>query len=248
MNEGAATPRLVELPAGWAETRDALHQLAFFAIAPWRYAAQGRLGLVATPGGFGTPWLDDASGPTRVRMDGVELVVESSSDEARRTRPGSVRDACRSLDITHRDTWFDDFHDPLAPDDPDAALVLDRDAADAVAAWFALGTAALEQLASTPGARDPSSVQLWPEHFDPAVEVGSAEAGQRASYGASPGDAAHDQPYLYVAPWAARPDHDWFDDHAFGGASLSHGDLVASDDPFATAVAFLRHGHDLLTG
>lgn len=239
-------PRLVELPAGFDTTRDALHQLAFFAIAPRRYASAGRLGLVALPGGFGTPPYDHPSGPERVRMRGDQLVVEAG-DETRQTRPGSVAAACGFLDLPYRETWFDGFHDPPAAGDPEARLAIDPGAATALAAWFGFGTAALEALRASPGAVDPGTVQLWPEHFDPAVEVGSEAQSTRASFGASPGDDDHDEPYLYVAPWGNHPDDPWFNDAAFGGASLTHADLLASDDPFATAVAFLRHGNDLLT-
>ena len=46
---------LKEIPADLVESRDALHQLAFFAVSPARYRAIGRMGLQPTPGGFGTP-------------------------------------------------------------------------------------------------------------------------------------------------------------------------------------------------
>lgn len=240
-------PRLAALPTGLVTTRDSLHQLAFFAVAPRRYACEARLGLVAQPGGFGTPWYDGPDGRERLRMSGDQLVVESD-DDVRQRRPETVRDACRFVDIPYRETWFEDFHDPLPAGDPDAPLTIDPDAALALGTWFTFGRAALEAVRSTPGAVDASTVQLWPEHFDPAVEVGSAEQGTRASYGASPGDAAHDEPYLYVAPWGEYVDDPWWNNPTFGGASLSYGELLASDDPFATAVAFLRHGHDLLAG
>ena len=61
----------------------------------------------------------------------------------------------------------------------------------------------LEQLRADESDGDPSLVQLWPEHFDIAVELGSEPAGQRATFGASPGDESHDEPYLYVSPWTA---------------------------------------------
>ena len=36
--------------------------------------------------------------------------------------------------------------------------------------------------------RTPTDAQLWPEHFDLAIELGDEDAGTRANYGASPGD------------------------------------------------------------
>jgi hypothetical protein len=44
-------------------------------------------------------------------------------------------------------------------------------------------------------------VQLWPEHFDLAVELGDEAAGRRAAYGVSPGDESVAEPYLYVSAW-----------------------------------------------
>lgn len=247
-------PELGPLPDTFASTRDALHQLAFFVLAPRRYDHAGRLGLTATPGGVGTPWFEVGSGWERVRTERDLLVVETADApdatpaERRDTRPTSVRDACAFVGIEYRTTWFEDFHDPLAPWDPDRPVDVDAEAAAALADWFAFGTAALERLRATPGAVDPSPVQLWPEHFDPATELGSTDDGTRASYGASPGDADHDGPYLYVAPWTAPDAHEYWDDDAFGGASLSHAALLAADDQLATAVEFLRRGSALLDG
>ena len=35
----------------------------------------------------------------------------------------------------------------------------------------------------------------------PKVGLGDADAGTRANFGASPGDASIPEPYLYVGPW-----------------------------------------------
>src|SRR5919204_6187822 len=79
------------LPAAFATTREALHTLAENVTAPARYRVDGHIGLVATPGGFGTPVFGDGE---RVRVDGIELVHE---------RPGSTqRVAIRTLaDAAH---------------------------------------------------------------------------------------------------------------------------------------------------
>ncbi len=84
---------------------------------------------------------------------------------------------------------------------------------------------------------------MWAEHFDPPVEIGDAEARTRASNGASPGDTAHDEPYLYVTAWGEieRSDPYW-NDEAFNGTSISHAALAANDDPRRTALTFLREG------
>src|SRR5436305_11406902 len=74
--------QLAALPATFAETRLALHRLAFYVVSPARrLATGGEIALAATPGGFGTP-PDEAWG--QVRVDGGELVVK---------RAGSLRQA-----------------------------------------------------------------------------------------------------------------------------------------------------------
>jgi len=77
------------------------------------------------------------------------------------------------------------------------------------------------------------------------VDLGDEAAGRRASYGGSPGDASHAEPYLYVAPWTARTGQFWAD-AAFGGASLSYAALLEADDQRAAALAFLRRGREEL--
>ena len=145
--------------------------------------------------------------------------------------------------------WFADFHDPLTPGDPAAELPVDPAASRVLGDWFGFATAVLEELRRTDGARQVGRVQLWPEHFDPAVELGDRGADQRASYGASPGDVDHEQPYLYVAAWAEidRTVPFW-NDGAFNGASITYRELQATADPFETALDFLRTGHRILTG
>ena len=238
---------LASLPEGFASTRDALHQVAFFALAPKRFAVTGKLGLRWTRGGFGTPFYATNGGDEQVRVE-RDLLVVQSGDEVRWIRPTNLAGACEFLAIAFREAWFDGFHDPPAPAAPDAPLHIDGEAADALADWFGFATAVLEQLRRTAGATDVGRVQLWPEHFDPAVELGDADAGHRASYGASPGDDAHAEPYLFVAAWGdidrAEP---YWNDATFNGASLSYQELLGADDPATAALDFLRRGHALLT-
>lgn len=237
---------LPTLPATFGDTRDALHQLSYFVLAPRRYDCAGRLGLRATSGGFGTPWYPTGAGPERVRVDAGRLVVEGSAG-TRQVEPTTVLDACRHVGIDYRETWFEDFHDPLAAWQPDRDLPVDEHAATVLGTWFAFGTEALGSLAGAPGAVDASAIQLWPEHFDPACEVGPADVGQRASYGASAGDAGHDQPYLYVVPWGDHGDEPYWNDPVFGGASLGYDELRTAADPLLRAVEFLWRGLALLT-
>lgn len=127
---------------------------------------------------------------------------------------------------------------------------IDADSAAALASWFAFGTGVLEELrAETALEHDPTPPQLWPEHFDVAIELGTERGGFRAAYGASPGDELHSQPYLYVVPWSAPVEGELWTAVAFKGAELSYADLLASDDRRATALDFFRTRRDeLLTG
>jgi hypothetical protein len=236
--------RLEELPANYTETRKSLHQLAFFALAPKRFDATGKLGLRYTYRGFGTPFFGRDE---QVRVEDGRLVVQVR-DEIRSTVPASVSDAARFVGVDYQETWFEGFHDPLRPVDPDAPMAIESQAARAVGDWFGFSTHVLERARRTPGAVDVSRVQLWPEHFDPAFEMGNADTGQRASYGASPGDDGIPEPYLYVAAWG-EIDHTnpLWNATSFNGAYLSYSDLLAADDQVSTALSFLTARHEALT-
>jgi len=124
---------------------------------------------------------------------------------------------------------------------------VDPEAAAALAAWFAFGAGILEELrADSDAALAPTPPQLWPEHFDIGMELGDEAAGTRATYGASPGDAEHPEPYLYVATWATPPDDPFWNATAFGGAELSYAELIASADRRATAHEFYRSRREAL--
>ena len=86
-------------------------------------------------------------------------------------------------------------------------------------------------------------VRIWPEHFDAAIDMGDGDAGGRATYGGSPGDHIHAQPYLYASPWAGRIDP-FFDDPAFKGAALTYADLLATPDPARAASEFFTEARD----
>jgi hypothetical protein len=116
---------------------------------------------------------------------------------------------------------------------------VDGDAAEFLDAWFCFGTLAIAALqTSADPALDPGLVQLWPEHFDVATELGSEADGQRAAFGASPGDEEHDEPYLYVAPWSGEAECEVWNSPAFNGAELSYAELLGCDDPVSAADAF----------
>jgi hypothetical protein len=234
--------RLQPLPDAYEQTRHALHQLAFFVLSPKRFAGNGKLGLRYTHRGFGTPFFGDDE---QVRVERNQLVFQRGA-EAHTSPITTLSSAAAFVGIPYRVAWFEGFRDPPEPVDPDVVLTVDPSVTDVIGDWFGFATSVLEQARRTPGAAEVSRVQLWPEHFDPAFEMGAGNG--RASYGASPGDDAHPEPYLYVAAWGSidRSDPYW-NDAAFNGASLSYQEILVANDQRATALGFLHAGYERLT-
>ena len=87
-------------------------------------------------------------------------------------------------------------------------IAVEAPAAQAIADFFALVWDVLGALES------PEPTHLWPEHFDVATEIG------RATYGGSPGDDEHDEPYLYVSVWDEVEEDPLWNATAFRGAEL----------------------------
>lgn len=242
-----------------AATRIALHRLAAYVIAPARHAATGRFGLRWTLGGFGTPFFADpgangepGAADRQIRVVGTTLVDQrGGADGETRTAPvTSLADAAAFLHAAivagvaaeHDTPPVGDPHQPLAPDPA---------AADFLGAWFGMGFAALEALRADPATVDPTRPQLWPGHFDPAIEAGDGD--HRASYGASPGDPATGGPYLYVSVWypdrlaldRSPADTPW-NATSFTGRILPLDQFPPGADPAAVAVDFYAATRDQL--
>lgn len=125
---------------------------------------------------------------------------------------------------------------------------VDPDAASALATWFAFAAGVLEELlADADASLSPTPAQLWPEHFDLAIELGDEGAGRRATYGASPGDDKHPEPYLYVATWNPPPDGPLWNATAFAGSELAYPELLAASDRRACARDFFQTRLDALS-
>lgn len=234
-----------EVPADLVTARTDLNRLAFHVLSPARQRVNGKIALRYTAGGFGTPFFGD---DVQVRVEGTQVVVQRG-DDVEHARLDSLRAAADLVGVDLDPSRGEEFDVP-AFDDPDRPLAVRAVHVAFLADWFGFVTSVLEDLRLDGELGDDvSRVQLWPEHFDPAVELGDAAAGARASYGGSPGDTAHDEPYLYVAPWGDidRSDPYW-GDPTFNGASLPYAELAGSDDPRATGVAFLRAGLERLRG
>jgi hypothetical protein len=228
-----------ELTEDYLETVDALHRLAIYVISPAQRLVNGEIILRSLPGGFGTHEFGDG---TVVRVEGRELVVD---DGRPRRAPITTLRAAADLVGIDPDVGQAEQFDVPPPRDLDAPLRVGAQAADDLARWYAFVTKVLEALRhDAPG--DATPVRIWPEHFDAAIDLGSDAAGQRATYGGSPADVHHPQPYLYASPWKGRIDP-FFGDPSFRGASLTHAELVAADDPQSAALAFLRRARRIVT-
>ena len=190
-----------------------------------RYRAEGHLGLVAVPGGFAAPG-----------TDGPLAVVGIALTDGRRRQPlTTLRAACAFAGVDPEAPTHEVLALPERLDDP---LTLDATGAGVVADWMALTATALAALAAGCGpADDPSAAQLWPEHFDLALEAGPP--GARANYGGSPGAATLPEPYLYVGPPEPRVGPFWT---APFGAVLTYGEVAAGAEP----AGFYARGRALL--
>jgi hypothetical protein len=218
----AAHRRLEPSPPTLGMTREALHILAAHAISPCRQRANGRMGLRWTLGGFGTPYF---GADAQLRVEGAELLIGCNGGE-RRERIGTL---ARAVEAIGFELSEQDEHLRRTP------LEVDPVASHFIGDWFGFATSVLEQLrAESPPEWEPSRVQIWPEHFDAAVEIGSESAERRAAVGASPGDDQHAEPYLYIAPWIPRPGH--------GLTELSYRELLEAGDQREAALEFFRLG------
>jgi hypothetical protein len=182
---------LAPLPDNYGATRQALHALACYAIAPFRKARTGHIGLRPVGEGFGTPPFKDG---TRVVVR-ADLLVREPGDGIHIT---TTRAAAEFLGIELS-------ADPgvgreLPPFEPDAELAVDRDASLSLGRWYALGAVVLAELEQVLGPGDSlSEPQLWPEHFDLATVV-VLENQVKVNVGFSPGDRFSAEPYVYVGP------------------------------------------------
>jgi hypothetical protein len=232
---------LEPLPPAFGATREGLHALAEHVLAPARYRSDGHIGLVPSAGGFGTPTFGDGQ---RVRVEGVELVHE---------RPGSTRrvpittlsDAAQFVGVPLGAPT--EVYKPATACLPDTALDIEAEAARALAAWIDFAASLLHEQRESYAGQSPSAVQLWPEHFDLACDLGDRDAGTRATYGASPGDSLLAEPYLYVGPWDESRRTGAFAMYPFG-AALTYEELHTALDPRAAGRDFFRDGASLLVG
>ena len=229
---------LEPLPDSFAATRDALHRVAEEIVAPAR-KPHNEIALRQTPGGFGTPPFDFEGKRMQVRVHGAELVLAAGGEE---TTAGltTLADAGRFLGPA------------LLPDgvpQDTAPLEIDPLAADRLGAFYAFADAVLRAFRERlPAGADASQINLWPEHFDIALEAGAEATGARANYGASPGDEHHPEPYVYVGPWTAPVEGPSWNANGFSGAELGYAELLAAGNPEAAALDLLATRFAALAG
>jgi hypothetical protein len=230
-----AWPRLQTPPEHLVRTRDALHKVAEHVMSPTRKRANGKIGLSYTWGGFGTPFFGKN---VQIRVVGDTLIVQIG-ERVQHGRLTTLEDAAEFIgfDLTR--------YDLAGADEP---LEVDTPASVWLGEWFGFAASVLAQLrVESPEELEVNRVQLWPEHFDMAVELGSEQQGRRATYGLSPGDEQHEEPYVYVSPWEGVPDDaELWNARGFRGAELGLGELLAAEDQRGRALDFLRARRDAL--
>jgi hypothetical protein len=199
------------LPARFADTVGELHRLAVYVVSPAQRLVNGEIVMRACAGGFATFEFDGRT----VAVDGDELVVDGVKHPIT-----TLRSAAAAAGI-ETDVGQQELFDVPPHGDLDEPLRVDAGATRALGEWYAYASAVLEDMRAAAGASDAASpVRIWPEHFDAAMDMGDEAAGRRATYGGSPGDGRHEEPYLYVSPWSGRVDR-FFDDPGFRGASCT---------------------------
>ena len=230
--------RLPEVPADYPVIRDAYHRLAYGVVAEARRVANTKFGLRYTRGGFGTPFFGDDE---QVRVEGTQLIHQKAG-YADAIEITTLQAAADFLGVEPGTEAAE--HDSPELGDLDADLGVTAEVGAFLGAWFGLAWAVIEELRLTPGAHDVERTQLWPGHFDPAIAMGDAEVDGRATYGMSPGDHNHDEPYLYVGAWGdVDRDDPYWNETTFNGASMSFAELMEADDPYVAALMFFRKGY-----
>ena len=232
----------------FAESRDALQRVAVHIVARARSQATGRFGLRVTVGGFGTPEFGDDL--TRVRVSGGYLIRESGGTGGASTAATAIDGATLAelADFADVDLGADleVGHDTPPLGDACQRLVVHDAVAGGLGAWYSLVACALDRVVAgaSPGAA-PTLVQLWPEHFDVALDLAAAPE-RRVNLGGSSGDGYHADPYLYVGPWTAdRPGDPEFWNAPFG-AVFGYDEVRRAHDPLDAAVRFFERGIGLL--
>ncbi len=166
---------------------------------------------------------EEVVSPARVRATGNEIALEATPGGfGTPAFPDGGQVRVEGTELVTRAADGTETREPLEVDAAHAGRL---------ARFFAFAWGALETLRAE--ASTPSEIHLWPEHFDVAFD------DREVTYGCSPGDENHEEPYLYVAPWnAPEPAPEW-NAVGFTGAETAWTDEAA-------ALAFFRGRRDAL--
>jgi hypothetical protein len=166
---------------------------------------------------------EDVVSPARVRATGNEIALEvTPGGWGTPPFPDGGRVRVEGTELVFEDGEGGVRREPLDVDPEDTARL---------ARFFRFTWDVLETLRKE--AVEPSEIHLWPEHFDIAFE------DREVTYGGSPGDEHHDEPYLYVSPWRAPEPGPQWNAKGFTGAEAPWTDEAA-------ALAFFRERRDEL--
>ncbi len=234
------------------DTRAVLHRIVNHVLARAEHRATGRISLRATPGGFST--VSFGADLQRLRLSGGLLVRESAATTQTWARTIAIDGssltelaAFAEVDLSS-EFWAGNDTPPLG--DAHEPITLHGASALLIADWYAIAAQALDRLIlAAPAFAAPSLVQLWPEHFDIALDAAfdpAAPVDRRVNVGASPGDGFHSAPYLYVGPWTPQRPGDAAFWNAPFGAVLGHDAIATAPDPVDAAFDFFRTGFELL--
>lgn len=233
---------LPPLPATFLDDRAVLQRIVVHVLARARAQATGRIGLVPTPGGIGTPAFGEDL--TVVRLTHAGLAVDTGGTTTLTAfADATLRSLARGAgaDLAAE---FSAGTDTPPLGNIDEALAFDPATLTALGAWHALGWQILDAtMARLPASASPARTQLWPEHFDVGTNVAFGPGdNDRANLGTSPGDSTHAPPYLYLGPWGTdRPGAPEYWNASFG-AVLSYADLATTPDPVVAGTEFLLTG------
>ena len=188
--------RLTEPGAAFAETRLAVHRLAVYVISPARRRANGRIGLRWTLGGLGTPFFGDDE---QVRLQDGALVRQrgataSAAVPATLAAGGGVR-ARRAP--RHRLGRGVRRAAAGRPGGRPPASTLSRPRCSRTGS--ASPTRCSRSFAPIPARAEPAGSRSGPSTSTRRWTSWLEGAGA-ATFGASPGDAAVAEPYLYALP------------------------------------------------
>jgi hypothetical protein len=211
-----------------ADTRESWHRVAEHVLAAGQFADAGTIRLRPYPGGIAT--VRGVAG-RQLAVVGDALVVLEPDGSRRSTRLTTVGAAAAFAGVT---PGLRGSYAPATPADPDVPVTVDAGAARLLAAWYALGDAALRRFADELGR--PQEPVLWPEHLDVGISL------DEVNYGCSPGDAAIPEPYLYVGPHGGPPAPDDFWNAPFGATATA--DRIRG---VGEAVDFFAQGRALTT-